>query len=145
MPDPSRPPDLSTLALGDLERTRRELAAALALTPADVCLWVVGTGPEAGALEGLRDQLSLKERVRFFGQQVHVQPYMQAADCLVCHNQVDPPDSCEFCHPRGAQLKPANHVPGFLDSHTNKNSGLDLQTCAVCHGRKFTCLGCHLK
>jgi hypothetical protein len=69
----------------------------------------------------------------------------QMADCLVCHNQIDLPDSCEFCHPKGAQLKPASHVPGFLDSHTNKKAGLDLQSCAVCHGRKFTCLGCHLK
>jgi hypothetical protein len=69
----------------------------------------------------------------------------QMADCLVCHNQIDPPDSCAFCHPKDAQLKPANHVAGFLDTHTNKKSGLDLESCAVCHGRKFTCLGCHLK
>jgi len=69
----------------------------------------------------------------------------QMADCLVCHNTISPPDSCEFCHPKDAQLKPPNHVAGFLDSHTNKNSGLDKQSCAVCHGRKFTCLGCHLK
>jgi len=67
----------------------------------------------------------------------------QMADCLVCHNQIDLPDSCAFCHPKGAQLKPASHVPGFLDSHPK--SGLDFATCAVCHGRKFTCLGCHLK
>ena len=69
----------------------------------------------------------------------------QMADCLVCHNQIDLPDSCVFCHPKGAQLKPASHVSGFLDTHSNKKSGLDLQSCAVCHGRKFTCLGCHLK
>ena len=69
----------------------------------------------------------------------------QMADCLVCHNQIDLPDSCAFCHPKGAQLKPASHVPGFLDTHSNKKSGLDMQSCAVCHGRKFTCLGCHLK
>ena len=69
----------------------------------------------------------------------------QMADCLVCHNEIDPPYSCEFCHQKSAQLKPANHVAGFLDTHTNKNSGLDKQSCAVCHGRKFTCLGCHLK
>jgi hypothetical protein len=67
------------------------------------------------------------------------------ADCLVCHNQIDLPDSCEFCHPKGAQLKPVSHVLGFLDTHSNKKSGLDMQSCAVCHGRKFTCLGCHLK
>jgi hypothetical protein len=67
------------------------------------------------------------------------------ADCLVCHNTISPPDRCEFCHPKDAQLMPTNHVAGFLDSHTNKKAGLDLTTCAVCHGRKFTCLGCHLK
>ncbi|MBV8819097.1 MAG: hypothetical protein JO022_12120 [Acidobacteriaceae bacterium] len=65
------------------------------------------------------------------------------ADCLVCHNQVDPPDSCAFCHPANAAIKPANHTAGFLDTHNRKNSGLDMSTCAVCHGRKFTCLGCH--
>ncbi len=69
----------------------------------------------------------------------------QMADCLVCHNEIDPPDSCTFCHAAGAQLKPANHTADFLTRHNQKNSGLDLQSCAVCHGRKFTCLGCHLK
>ncbi len=69
----------------------------------------------------------------------------QMADCLVCHNTISPPDSCEFCHPKSAKLTPVSHVSGFLDSHSNKNSGLDLPSCAVCHGRKFTCLGCHLK
>jgi len=67
----------------------------------------------------------------------------QMADCLVCHNKIDPPDSCAFCHNPGPQLRPANHTRDFLDTHTSKNSGLDKQTCAVCHGRKFTCLGCH--
>jgi glycosyltransferase involved in cell wall biosynthesis len=60
------------------------LLHALVQTPPDVCLWVVGTGPEAAALEQLRHKLGLEHRVRFLGQQVHVQPYMQAADCLVC-------------------------------------------------------------
>ena len=67
----------------------------------------------------------------------------QMADCLVCHNKVDPPFSCEFCHPASAKLKPANHTADFLDTHTKKNAGLDFPSCAVCHGRKFTCLGCH--
>ena len=31
MPDPGRPPDVSTLTSGELERTRRDLAASLAL------------------------------------------------------------------------------------------------------------------
>jgi len=65
------------------------------------------------------------------------------ADCLVCHSQIDPPDSCEFCHARGMKLKPADHTPDFLDSHNRKSTVLDKTSCAVCHGRKFTCLGCH--
>lgn len=69
----------------------------------------------------------------------------QMADCLVCHNEVEPPYSCEFCHPQGAQLKPASHVADYLDSHHKKGTALDKESCAVCHGRKFTCLGCHLK
>ena len=67
----------------------------------------------------------------------------QMADCLVCHNQVDAPFSCEFCHAKGAALKPANHTTDFHDAHSRKNSKLDKTQCAVCHGRKFTCLGCH--
>jgi hypothetical protein len=65
------------------------------------------------------------------------------ADCLVCHSHIDPPDSCEFCHARTMPLKPANHTPDFLDSHNRKSTVLDKSSCAVCHGRKFTCLGCH--
>jgi hypothetical protein len=65
------------------------------------------------------------------------------ADCLVCHNQIDPPESCEFCHAKSMDLKPANHTPDFLDSHSRKSAGVDKASCAVCHGRKFTCLGCH--
>ncbi len=65
------------------------------------------------------------------------------ADCLVCHNQIDPPYSCETCHAKGAALKPANHTPDFLDAHTTGKLGLDEATCAVCHGRHFRCMGCH--
>ena len=70
----------------------------------------------------------------------------QMADCLVCHNQIAPPDSCAFCHPANAQLKPITHTADFLDSHAAKvqSHALDKTSCAVCHGRKFTCLGCHL-
>jgi len=67
----------------------------------------------------------------------------QMADCLVCHNKVDPPFSCEFCHAKGPPLKPANHSPDFIDAHNRKDAKLDKASCAVCHGRKFTCLGCH--
>ncbi len=67
----------------------------------------------------------------------------QMADCLVCHNQIDPPDSCGFCHAKDANLKPATHTRDFLDTHTSGKLGLDVTTCAVCHGRHFHCLGCH--
>jgi len=66
----------------------------------------------------------------------------QMADCLVCHNQIDPPYSCEFCHAKEAKLKPASHTPDFLDTHTAGKLGFDKTTCAVCHGLRFRCLGC---
>jgi hypothetical protein len=70
--------------------------------------------------------------------------FVAMADCLVCHNKIDPPDSCLFCHVAGSQLRPANHTKEFLESHGRANAKLDLKTCAVCHGKKFTCMGCHL-
>lgn len=66
-------------------------------------------------------------------------PHM--ADCLVCHNKIDPPFSCETCHLDDKALKPAFHTNDYLDSHTRKN--VVKQGCMNCHGRKFTCLGCH--
>jgi hypothetical protein len=70
--------------------------------------------------------------------------FLSMADCLVCHNKVDPPDSCAFCHLAGSKLRPANHTADFLEAHSRTNANLDMKTCAVCHGRKFTCMGCHL-
>lgn len=69
----------------------------------------------------------------------------QMADCLVCHNRIDNPFSCETCHGKNsaARLKPSNHTADLLDTHTSGRLGLDKTTCAVCHGRKFHCLGCH--
>ena len=69
--------------------------------------------------------------------------YPSMSDCLVCHAKIDPPFSCEKCHIEEIKtLLPANHTPGFIDRHTNKNS-VDKSTCASCHGRRFTCMGCH--
>jgi hypothetical protein len=65
------------------------------------------------------------------------------ADCLVCHSKIDPPFSCEKCHEPGPQLKPADHTPDFIDTHSSGKLNLDKPSCAVCHGRRFTCLGCH--
>lgn len=65
------------------------------------------------------------------------------ADCLTCHNKIDPPWSCEQCHADGKALKPATHTANFIDLHNHKVNELGRATCAVCHGRKFSCLGCH--
>ncbi len=68
----------------------------------------------------------------------------QMADCLVCHTVIDNPWSCETCHAKDASLQPANHAtPHFLDAHSTGKLNLDKTTCAVCHGREFTCMGCH--
>ena len=67
----------------------------------------------------------------------------QMADCLVCHTEIDNPFSCEKCHAKGATLKPASHLPGFLSDHTSGKLNLDKASCVVCHGRNFRCLGCH--
>jgi predicted CXXCH cytochrome family protein len=65
------------------------------------------------------------------------------AGCLTCHSQIDPPFSCVKCHDQNAKLKPDSHSKDFLERHSRKGVIQDRQTCAVCHGRNFTCLGCH--
>lgn len=65
------------------------------------------------------------------------------ADCLVCHTKIDPPSSCGYCHTKEARLKPASHTPEFHDLHSSRQAVPDKTTCKVCHGVKFTCMGCH--
>ena len=67
----------------------------------------------------------------------------QMADCLVCHSKIDPPDSCATCHSKTMVLKPLSHDEGLFSNHSSGRLKLDKTTCAVCHGRRFTCLGCH--
>ena len=68
--------------------------------------------------------------------------YPSMSDCLVCHNRIDPPFSCEKCHVEDVKtLMPATHTAGFVDRHTSK--GQEKASCAACHGRRFTCMGCH--
>lgn len=69
--------------------------------------------------------------------------YPHMSDCLVCHNKIDNPFSCEKCHVEDAkELRPDSHkAQGFADGHSNKL--VNKAECAVCHGRRFTCLGCH--
>lgn len=64
------------------------------------------------------------------------------ADCLVCHNKINPPDSCAKCHVApAAGFKPVTHDAAFSDNHATKD--VAKTECATCHGRKFTCKGCH--
>jgi len=65
------------------------------------------------------------------------------ADCLVCHDQIEAPFSCEECHAPSFDLKPASHGPGFHDFHSSGELEYDSRDCEVCHGRNFTCMGCH--
>ncbi|MBI5084051.1 MAG: hypothetical protein HZB13_05570 [Acidobacteria bacterium] len=68
--------------------------------------------------------------------------FPQMADCLVCHNKIEPPYSCVKCHTApAAGFKPPSHGPEFGDTHSSKD--LPKAACAVCHGRRFTCKGCH--
>ena len=57
---------------------------ALSESPPDCRLWVIGDGPEAARLEGLARDLGVASRVRFLGLQRRVEPFLQAADALVC-------------------------------------------------------------
>jgi hypothetical protein len=67
----------------------------------------------------------------------------QMAGCIVCHSEVSPPDSCVFCHAKNAKLTPTSHTPEWLDVHSSGKVKLDEEACALCHGRNFTCEGCH--
>ncbi len=66
------------------------------------------------------------------------------ADCLVCHgDRIQPPFTCRECHADDPGLKPASHTANFMDTHSSGKLQLDKASCAVCHGREFTCMGCH--
>ncbi len=67
------------------------------------------------------------------------------SDCLVCHDRVDAPFSCEQCHSEQEHFtfRPADHTREFVDRHSTGRAGLDKSTCQSCHGRNFTCMGCH--
>ena len=63
------------------------------------------------------------------------------ADCLTCHTRIEPPYSCEKCHVNVKALTPATHTQEWVDKHTNP--AISKADCASCHGRRFTCQGCH--
>ncbi len=88
----------------------------------------------AGCHQGIEQSEAIAAQTTHF-------PHM--ADCLTCHNKIDPPFSCEQCHSTPAKLQPASHSPGFIDRHNRFKDQLERETCTVCHGREFRCLGCH--
>ena len=49
--------------------------------------WIVGDGPDRMRLEEMVKELGLEQRVRFFGRQARTEPFVQAANCLVCPSQ----------------------------------------------------------
>jgi hypothetical protein len=65
------------------------------------------------------------------------------ADCLVCHSGIDLPFSCAKCHTPDAVLRPASHTASFSDNHSSREALPDKSGCRVCHGVRFTCMGCH--
>jgi len=56
------------------------------------------------------------------------------SDCLVCHTEVKPPESCYRCHARDAELKPASHTPEFLAAHGGEPG--NEPECRACHPRE---------
>ena len=60
------------------------LIRACAQLPEAATLWIIGDGPEAGRLRDLATTAGVGARVRWLGLQNYVEPFMQAADCLVC-------------------------------------------------------------
>jgi hypothetical protein len=77
-------------------------------------------------------------------EQVTAANMPKMADCLVCHTKIVVPWSCEECHAKGAALKPESHKrESFFDTHSQGAFRPQRATCAVCHGREFTCMGCH--
>lgn len=69
--------------------------------------------------------------------------YPRMADCLTCHNQINPPESCKKCHDPGTNFRPVSHTAAFVDGHATKGAIADKAECYSCHGRNFTCKGCH--
>ncbi len=53
---------------------------AVSRLPEEAVLWLVGSGTFLEGLRRLADELGLKDRVRFWGVQPHVEPFLQASD-----------------------------------------------------------------
>lgn len=56
---------------------------ALTELPEKAVLWIVGAGAQADDLRALAGRLGVEDRVRFWGLQRQVEPFLQASDCFV--------------------------------------------------------------
>jgi glycosyltransferase involved in cell wall biosynthesis len=74
------------LVVGQLIKEKGVDVAIRAMTelPDNVVLWIAGGGPEETALRNLIADLKLEGRAKLLGLCRDVQPYILAADCLVC-------------------------------------------------------------
>lgn len=86
----------------------------------------------AGCHHGIEESESIGNQAAHF-------PSMP--DCLTCHTKSEPPESCEKCHADNMKFRPDSHTAQFVDNHGTMK--LDKPECWSCHGRKFTCKGCH--
>jgi hypothetical protein len=123
---------VSTPKLGDIVAAAIRAGSYLGPVPEGLEEQLAGSDECTACHRGLRDS-----------DQVTKAAFPNMAECLVCHRDVDPPFSCGKCHSSGDHLKPASHTPDFLEAHSRPGARPEKQSCQVCHGRKFTCLGCH--
>ncbi len=73
-------------------------------------------------------------------------PMILMERCFTCHGRTasaKAPGTCDVCHPKSFNLRPASHKPTaeWLKKHgavAQKNQ----QPCAICHDKTF-CQGCH--
>lgn len=109
----------------------------------------IDAGSYLGSSAGVRPHLETKDacggchRAVEESETITKDLHPRMADCLVCHTHVEPVESCAKCHEKGFPLKPSSHTVAYLDDHASGKAKFDKTTCAVCHGRKFTCRGCH--
>jgi len=103
--------------------------------------------PSLEALEAVKDPCTtchtgILESENVPHDKVSKAHFPQMATCLTCHSKIDPPDSCKKCHTESTpNFRPASHPADFGDTHSATT--LSKTGCATCHGKKFTCKGCH--
>ena len=153
--DGQRQGRVDTAALGSLStaprtvRFNHQLHAALPNVAAALAAAIdrheyLGDGKDLQPLLDTKDACLACHRALDHADQATKANLPRMADCLVCHDRIDPPASCGTCHTMpAAKLKPASHQAGFLERHVDSTAGIDKSDCRGCHGTRFQCQGCH--